>query len=94
MRALGPHFEPHLFLSATPHNGYTESFTDEGDEPPASKAGDCRVDFGHIAAPAVEGDEPALADLRDQAFYDDSRVSAKSTVATRTPSTNSSTYGS
>ena len=27
LRALGPHFEHRLFLSATPHNGYTESFT-------------------------------------------------------------------
>ncbi len=30
-----------------------------------------RQRVGHIAAPAVEGDEPALADLRDQAFYDE-----------------------
>jgi superfamily II DNA or RNA helicase len=27
LRMLGPHFEHRLFLSATPHNGYTESFT-------------------------------------------------------------------
>ncbi|WP_201352068.1 DISARM system SNF2-like helicase DrmD [Hydrogenimonas urashimensis] len=27
MRLLSPHFEHRLFLSATPHNGYTESFT-------------------------------------------------------------------
>lgn len=27
IRALSPHFEHRLFLSATPHNGYTESFT-------------------------------------------------------------------
>jgi len=27
MRLLAPHFEHRLFLSATPHNGYTESFT-------------------------------------------------------------------
>ena len=27
IRALSPHFEHKLFLSATPHNGYTESFT-------------------------------------------------------------------
>ena len=27
LRLLGPHCEHRLFLSATPHNGYTESFT-------------------------------------------------------------------
>lgn len=27
IRAIAPHFEHRLFLSATPHNGYTESFT-------------------------------------------------------------------
>ncbi len=27
IRTIGPHFEHRLFLSATPHNGYTESFT-------------------------------------------------------------------
>jgi hypothetical protein len=27
LRTLGPHFEHRLFLSATPHNGYRESFT-------------------------------------------------------------------
>ncbi|WP_457593108.1 DISARM system SNF2-like helicase DrmD [Hydrogenimonas sp.] len=27
MRTVAPHFEHRLFLSATPHNGYTESFT-------------------------------------------------------------------
>lgn len=27
VRTIGPHFEHHLFLSATPHNGYQESFT-------------------------------------------------------------------
>jgi len=27
LRRIGPHFEHRLFLSATPHNGYTESFT-------------------------------------------------------------------
>jgi len=27
IRTLSPHFEHRLFLSATPHNGYTESFT-------------------------------------------------------------------
>lgn len=27
IRAVAPHFEHRLFLSATPHNGYTESFT-------------------------------------------------------------------
>jgi superfamily II DNA or RNA helicase len=27
LRAIGPHFEHRLFLSATPHNGYQESFT-------------------------------------------------------------------
>lgn len=27
VRTLAPHFEHRLFLSATPHNGYTESFT-------------------------------------------------------------------
>ena len=27
LRTIGPHFEHRLFLSATPHNGYTESFT-------------------------------------------------------------------
>jgi superfamily II DNA or RNA helicase len=27
IRKLAPHFEHHLFLSATPHNGYIESFT-------------------------------------------------------------------
>jgi superfamily II DNA or RNA helicase len=27
VRAIGPHFQHHLFLTATPHNGYTESFT-------------------------------------------------------------------
>lgn len=27
LRGIGPHFEHRLFLSATPHNGYTESFT-------------------------------------------------------------------
>jgi len=27
IRAVAPHFEHHLFLSATPHNGYLESFT-------------------------------------------------------------------
>jgi superfamily II DNA or RNA helicase len=27
LRALAPHFEHRLFLSATPHNGYSESFT-------------------------------------------------------------------
>ena len=26
IRSLGPHFEHKLFLSATPHNGYRESF--------------------------------------------------------------------
>ena len=27
IRAIGPHFQHRLFLTATPHNGYTESFT-------------------------------------------------------------------
>ena len=27
VRAIGPHFQHRLFLTATPHNGYTESFT-------------------------------------------------------------------
>jgi SNF2 family DNA or RNA helicase len=27
IRAIAPHFQHHLFLTATPHNGYTESFT-------------------------------------------------------------------
>jgi hypothetical protein len=27
MRAVTNHFEHRLFLTATPHNGYTESFT-------------------------------------------------------------------
>jgi superfamily II DNA or RNA helicase len=27
IRAISPHFQHHLFLTATPHNGYTESFT-------------------------------------------------------------------
>ncbi len=27
LRKIAPHFEHRLFLSATPHNGYTESFT-------------------------------------------------------------------
>lgn len=27
IRLLSPHFQHHLFLTATPHNGYTESFT-------------------------------------------------------------------
>ena len=27
IRRLAPHFEHRLFLSATPHNGYQESFT-------------------------------------------------------------------
>jgi superfamily II DNA or RNA helicase len=27
VRAIAPHFQHHLFLTATPHNGYTESFT-------------------------------------------------------------------
>ncbi|MES1937490.1 helicase domain-containing protein [Salinisphaera hydrothermalis C27AD] len=27
IRAVGPHFQHRLFLTATPHNGYTESFT-------------------------------------------------------------------
>ena len=27
MRLLAPHFQHKLFLTATPHDGYTESFT-------------------------------------------------------------------
>lgn len=27
IRTIAPHFQHHLFLTATPHNGYTESFT-------------------------------------------------------------------
>ena len=27
MRTLSPHFQHRLFLTATPHNGYTQSFT-------------------------------------------------------------------
>lgn len=27
LRSIAPHFEHKLFLSATPHNGYTESFS-------------------------------------------------------------------
>ncbi len=27
IRLLAPHFEHKLFLTATPHNGYSESFT-------------------------------------------------------------------
>lgn len=27
IRSIGPHFQHRLFLTATPHNGYTESFT-------------------------------------------------------------------
>ncbi len=27
IKALSPHFQHRLFLTATPHNGYTESFT-------------------------------------------------------------------
>lgn len=27
IRTISPHFQHHLFLTATPHNGYTESFT-------------------------------------------------------------------